>query len=661
MRSFGEQGRCCLSPLSRYEHIPHLALKPHKIGVLRNVWSPAVGKTIEAQWKNATNLIRAWNSAFCLSGGTSQKVSMRPLHKLQSSWLFVAVATMTIACNVPPGAPADSDDDVGSGNRGGDGDAVGDGDGDVVGDGDGDVVGDGDGDVVGDGDGDVVGDGDGDVVGDGDGITTTQLLPARIRRLTNAEYTQAVQSLLGTDADPGAVFPPDSRQRGYTVNEAQRVDPLLAKQLDSVATELAAEAIAELDNLAPCADPDGGGDACASSFASSFASKAYRRPLESGELESLMTLYRAGESGGSYAEGIELLIRGVLQTPAFLYLTEIGDGTQTGTVVMTAHELASALSFLLTSGPPDSELLAAAEAGELTTPEGRVAQARRLLSGSDSGERLVRIVREWLGIDRIYSTAKDSNIHPRFEGFRSAMGAETEAFVMEAISTDGGNVATLLGADWTVASSELTAMYQEEGPVRRGLLNQGAFLSVYSHAQETGPVLRGTTVMRRVACLDIDLPTNLTVEIIPPVPDLEKTTRERFDIHSADPGCQGCHSLIDPVGFSFEHMDAMGAYRATENEIDVDSATTVVLGADFDGSYTDSNELAVALSESAEVRACFARQLFRATVGEGVGAETSEDAFVDAWESLPAADQGSLIEILVAMAKSNLFSHRGEQ
>jgi hypothetical protein len=217
-----------------------------------------------------------------------------------------------------------------------------------------------------------------------------------------------------------------------------------------------------------------------------------------------------------------------------------------------------------------------------------------------------------------------------------------------------------------VASADLASMYGASGsgrvsvPDRRGLLNQGAFLSVYSHATETAPVFRGTTVMRRVACIDIELPLNLGVEIIPPVPDLSKTTRERFSIHSTDIGCRGCHSLIDPVGFSFEHLDGMGKFRTQENGIDVDSATTVNLDSDFDGSYANSNELALAISESAEVRECFARQLFRASSGEGTGAKPAEAQFLKTWETLPGADQGSLIEILVAMAKSDLFLQRGD-
>src|SRR3954462_15979469 len=59
---------------------------------------------------------------------------------------------------------------------------------------------------------------------------TAALIQARIRRLTNAEYDASVQGLLGTkQALAATVCPPDARQSNFTLNDAQRVDPVLAK------------------------------------------------------------------------------------------------------------------------------------------------------------------------------------------------------------------------------------------------------------------------------------------------------------------------------------------------------------------------------------------------------------------------------------------------
>lgn len=514
------------------------------------------------------------------------------------------------------------------------------------------------------------GDGDGDDPNDPDvsgmlpdGSDASAVLPARIRRLTNAEYDASVKALIGTSLTPGADFPPDTRQHGFTLNEAQRVDPVLARKLDGAAVKLADEVVSRLDEFAPC---EGDAAGCAAAFIESFGAKAYRRPLTEEEAAGLMGLFEVGASDAEYTQGIHQVVRGILQSPGFLYLTEIGDGSQTGTVVMTPYEIAASMAYLLTGGPPDDALLAAAESGALDSTDGRIAEAQRLVTSANGGMRAVRVVREWLGIDRITATAKDANIYPGYENLRDDMHQETEAFVWEVLATSGGNVEDLLGAPWTVASAELSAMYGAPGegkvdvPDRPGLLNRGAFLSVYAHAHETSPVLRGTAILRRLSCVDIEIPTSLDVEIVPPIPDPTQTTRERFSVHSEDASCAQCHSLIDPLGFSFEQFDGMGAARSEENGKPVDSSGEVVINHDFDGAYGSSTELATALATSADVRECFARYVFRASAGESQGAEPTEDAFIESWSKLDENVQKSLFEILVHLAASDLSVYRSE-
>jgi hypothetical protein len=69
--------------------------------------------------------------------------------------------------------------------------------------------------------------------GGGDGPKASSLLPARIRRLANAEYDATVHKLLSTRMAPGpaADFPPDFRQGGFTVNDAQRIDPVIVERV----------------------------------------------------------------------------------------------------------------------------------------------------------------------------------------------------------------------------------------------------------------------------------------------------------------------------------------------------------------------------------------------------------------------------------------------
>jgi hypothetical protein len=295
-----------------------------------------------------------------------------------------------------------------------------------------------------------------------------------------------------------------------------------------------------------------------------------------------------------------------------------------------------------------------------------------LQTGAAARSTILRIVREWLGIDRISETAKDTNVYPDFEALRPSMTTEVESFINEVVSASQGTVGELLGADWTVADQALaTGFYGVSGSGRvslagtgrRGILNQGAFLSVYAHASESAPVFRGVAVLKRIACTAIPSPTDLSIDVIPPAPDPNLTTRDRFGQHVSDPVCAGCHAMIDGIGFTFENFDGMGASRnGMENGQAVDTATVVELGLDFDGSYANSDELALALSQSAAVRACFARHLFHAMSANSAEAVLpSEESFVTLWRADTGAESGKIIDAILAYVKSPLFAYRRVQ
>jgi hypothetical protein len=500
------------------------------------------------------------------------------------------------------------------------------------------------------------------------------LLPARIRRLTNAEFDASVKRLLGVDSTFGQAFTPDTRQDGFTRNDAQRVDPVFITQLADAAQQLAASARDKITQLAPCSVP-AGTEACARTFLSSFAEKAYRRPVTAAEVDALVTVYRAGADGATYTDGVQTAIQAVLQSPGFIYITEVGETPLADKVTLTEYEIANALAYLVIGGPPDDALIAAAKAGDLTNPDKRQAQLERLLAAPEARLQVVRLVEEWLGIDRITQTAKDSNVYPDFAGLRDSMKKEADDFAAEVMWKSGGSASDLLSADWTIADDSLARMYLGPNGViqrngnhvsltsvrRRGILNQGAFLSVYAHATESAPVLRGVAVLRRVAGDDIPSPSSLNVNVVPPLPDSMKTTRERFEIHETDKTCASCHDRIDAVGFTFETFDGMGRQRKDnlDNGKPVNSATTLATAASYAGDYKDSVDLALALAGSPDVNACFAKRLFRFAVTRSDGAsQPLEDAFVTAARALPANAQGKVHDILTALVRNDAFTTR---
>jgi hypothetical protein len=515
------------------------------------------------------------------------------------------------------------------------------------------------------------------------GTEVVSLLPARIRRLSVAEYQASVssESVIGAEAaGVSADFVPDARQSNFTLNAAQRVDPVFARQLSESAIALAAKLRAHAAERAPCANEATDADKCADQFIRDFGAQAYRRPLGDDEVTQLMGVFHTALDGGSYAEGIEIVVRAMLQSAAFLYLTEIGDAPA-ATIKLTPAELASSISYLIRGGPPSAELMAAANAGRLDTPEGRASvladPAISLYVGPEAEGRVVRVIREWLGTDKVAEISKDSNVYPGFLALKDDIRQETTAFLEELVSgnQDGGSLNQLLGADWTVANSNLATLYGVNGgsaafaristPGRLGILNQSAFLSVFAHASETAPVLRGVAVMRRVACIDVGDPVDLKMAVVPPAPDPTKTTRQRFAAHST-PGCNGCHDRIDNFGFAFEGFDGIGRSRSMDGPSPVDSSV-VVAGTDFDGSYADSNALAKAMSTSSQVRQCFARHVFRALAATSEPElKASEDDFVKYWSSTlgpvgaPVADV-KIIDTISAFIQNPGFAYRRAQ
>lgn len=498
-------------------------------------------------------------------------------------------------------------------------------------------------------------------------------IPARIRRLTNAEYDRTVSALLGSNGQPALQFAPDGRQSGFTMNADQRVDGVLADQLMLSAETLAHQAVStRLDALVPCASA--ANQACAETFIDSFGRRAFRRPLTAEEKSGLLDVFKIGSEGGTFPEGIELVITAVLQAPAFIYLTELGESSSSSSpsssgqlATLTDHEAAAQLSYLLTGGLPDEVLTSAASAGRLRTGSARALEARRLLTPAQASAQTRRLIEEWLGIDGLSATDKDANLYPRFRDLRPAMLEETNNFIDEVLWRDGGALGQLLTADFTIISSPALATFYGltggssadrlplAGLRRRGILHHASFLSVHAHADSSAPVLRGAVIRRKLFCQQLALPTDPNVVVVFPPPDPTRTTRERYEAHVNNDACRSCHTLIDPIGFSFEGFDAMGAARTRDNGKPINTSGALT-GTDVSGDIADSLDLVTRLGESAQVRSCFARNVLR--FGSAQTSPGVEDEFLKVVAALPAAQQDNLLDLLSAFVASDLFVKR---
>ena len=353
----------------------------------------------------------------------------------------------------------------------------------------------------------------------------------------------------------------------------------------------------------PASDASPDEEACAREILSSLARQAYRRPVEPGDLETLMDFYRAGRSDGSFDAGIQLALERLLISPDFLFRVE-RDPTDIipGTVyALSDLELASRLSFFLWSSIPDAELLDLAERGMLQDPAMLEQQTRRMLADSRSKALVQNFAGQWLYLRNLRSVVPDAVTFPEFdENLREAFRQETELFV-ESLIHDDRSVLDLLGTDYTFANERLAEHYGIPGvygshfrrvPLdgelaerRGGILGQGSLLTVTSYANRTSPVLRGKWVLTNI----LGTPPPPPPADVPDLPDRGEdgqpaTVRDRMIQHREDPVCAACHLPMDPLGLALENYDAIGRWRSTgQANLAIDASGQSPNGTEFYG------------------------------------------------------------------------------
>ncbi|MDF2698294.1 MAG: hypothetical protein K0S65_6677 [Labilithrix sp.] len=204
--------------------------------------------------------------------------------------------------------------------------------------------------------------------------------PSATRRLTRFEYENTVRDLLGDASAPAASFPAEEVFYGFDNHATDRgVSLELATEYMVAAEKIASRAT--ITKIAPCKGDEA---TCAREFIATFGKRAYRRPLDASEIDSLLGTFEQGKTGSDYDSGIRWVLQRILQAPSFLYRVEsraTGEGAAGAKMLpIDGWELATRLSYFLWGTMPDDVLFDAAEKNALSTKEQVAAQARRMLA-----------------------------------------------------------------------------------------------------------------------------------------------------------------------------------------------------------------------------------------------------------------------------------------
>ena len=374
-------------------------------------------------------------------------------------------------------------------------------------------------------------------------------------------------------------------------------------------------------------------EACAGRILGKLARRAYRRPVDGGDVEALLDFFRAGRREGGFDDGIQFALERMLVDPEFLFRIERdpADAAPGTPYRLGDLELASRLSFFLWSSIPDDELLEAAAGGRLRDPAELERQTRRLLADPRSRALVDNFASQWLRLRNLESQERESADYPEFdENLREAFRRETELFVESNIRADR-SLLELLSADYTFVNERLARHYGIPGVYgdrfrrvtldpdhpRGGLLGHGGLLMVTSYPNRTSPVVRGKWLLETL----LGAPPPEPPPNVPGLPDRGEggepaSVRERLERHRANPACAGCHAPMDPLGFALENFDAIGLWRATsEAGQPIDASATMPSGEAFEG---PAGLRRVLLSRGDDFAATVTEKLLAYALGRGL-------------------------------------------
>lgn len=488
--------------------------------------------------------------------------------------------------------------------------------------------------------------------------------PRQIRRLSPVQYARTVQAIFNDPSVPHEDVLSLPSVLGFHVD----ADAAVVRDLDGELLMNYAESVAEwavtnnkLSQFTSCTQQQA---QCQSEFVTKLGEKAHREPLAQTTVDAYVSLF-AGES--TFEDGARAVIAAVLQSPYTLYRRELG--TQQGNeYVLTPFEVASQLSYLITDAPPDAQLYEAAKNNQLATADQLLAHADRLLATEQGSETLSHFVEGWLEVDKLTSKAKNETILPLPDELRQSMIEETNQLFVNTFK-EGGTLADLYTANYTYIDQRLASHYgmgggggqafskaELTGTERaNGVLGHGAFLTTHALSDNSSPVQRAKIVIERLVCSTLP-PVPMGIDTSLDTTTVYKTNRERYEAHRSVEPCKSCHQNVDPIGYTFEHYDGFGRYRAQEGGVDVDDSGSIAFIAPSTIALDGLNSLSAALSESAEAQACLVRYWSYYTYGTDTWAniECNRDNVI----AYARANDFSLKSVLHGLIQGPNFSRR---
>jgi len=484
-------------------------------------------------------------------------------------------------------------------------------------------------------------------------------LYSRFLRLTNSQWENTVHDVLKLSAPTGQsdqflhsvanTTDFDNNERVVLVNNDNwgdfqgAAEAVVAKV---TATDQALKAVVNTTDSA--------------TFIKTFGRRAFRRDLTTAEVTTYTALYQQGSSySGSqtaFTKGAALVMTAMLQSPHFLYRTELGDNG----APLSSYEMAAKLSFWLWNTTPSDAMLDAAAKGTFDSADGAQAQAKTMLEDSAATKAIREMHSQLYKIPLLDTITKDASVQGYSDGLKAEFTSAANSFfdyiysknlgVRDILTTNVGFAGPLTAALYGLPASG-SGIQQVTLSDRSGWYSQAPFLTQWAINAAPDSIHRGVRVAMDSLCLELGPPSGVT---LPPVPAQEanQTNRERYE--NLTNGCgRPCHTIyINPVGFSFEQYDGIGRFRTTDNGKPVDTSGSYPFS-DGEQSFKDSAELMQEIAKGPQAHQCWSKKLASYALERDI--VDSERPTVEALGAVSQASGGSLKQVMLALVQSQAF------
>ena len=453
----------------------------------------------------------------------------------------------------------------------------------------------------------------------------------QFRRLTEAQYRNTIADVFGRSIVVSGRFDPLERVDGLLAVGASRaaITPAGLERYEALGRSIALQVVDpdNRDMLIACRPIDASqkDEGCAGSFLATVGRFLFRRPLTQGEQSLYVGIANdaAGELGDFY-QGLAYSLAGMLVSPKFLFINETveADPENPGGYRLDGYSKATRLSFLLWNTTPDGPLLDAAESGQLSDEVGFRAQVERMVASPRLEQGVRAFFADMLEFERFETMEKDPIIYPAFS-LQVAEDAEeqtlrTLTYLLLDKAVDyrqiftsretflSGSLGLIYRVPVNIPSGWVPHEFDEQQPWA-GVHTHLSFQALFSHPGKSSPTLRGKAVREQLLCQKVPEPpgdvdfTDFNRDSDP----VNRTARQRLDVHNAEPSCAGCHKIMDPIGLGMEQFDAVGQFRTVENDAPIDPS------GELDGiPFVDASSLGQALYKNPAATECVANRLF---------------------------------------------------